>query len=242
MTEAEPLSDLPVVFTGVGIDAGGVTILDGLDLAIGTGPTTVVIGPNGAGKTTLLRAAMGLVSVTRGRLTWAGRSASPPVRRSMLFQQSAMLRRSVVGNLRYALAAAGISYRERRTRTVELLTLVGLEALATRPARALSGGERRRLAFARALARNPELLILDEPTAGLDPAATRMIENLVLATAACGVTIVMSTHDLGQARRLGGRIVLLHRGRVVEDAGAAAFFAGPATPEAARFVAGELLL
>ncbi len=242
MTEAEPLSDLPVVFTGVGIDAGGVTILDGLDLTIGTGPTTVVIGPNGAGKTTLLRAAMGLVSVTRGRLTWAGRSASPPVRRSMLFQQSAMLRRSVVGNLRYALAATGISYRERRTRAVELLTLVGLEALATRPARALSGGERRRLAFARALARNPELLILDEPTAGLDPAATRMIENLVLATAARGVTIVMSTHDLGQARRLGGRIVLLHRGRVVEDAGAAAFFAGPATPEAARFVAGELLL
>lgn len=241
MIEGGPLSDLPIVFAGVEVEVGGVRILDDLHLTLGLG-TTVVIGPNGAGKTTLLRAAMGLVPVARGRITWGGRSATPPVRRSMLFQHSAMLRRSAIGNLCYALAAYGMPYRGRTKRAVELLALVGLEALAKRPARALSGGERRRLAFARALARDPELLILDEPTAGLDPTAARMIEDLVISTAARGVTVLMSTHDLSQAKRLAGEIVLLHRGRVVECAAAAAFFAGPGTPEAARFVAGELLL
>jgi tungstate transport system ATP-binding protein len=242
-----PANDLPVMLVEVGIVAGGVTILDDISLALGPGAPTVLIGPNGSGKTTLLRAAMGLIPVTRGRITWGGkdwggRHASPPDRRAILFQRPAMLRRSAAGNVRYALAAAGVPRAARKERTAELLAVVGLAGLERRPARRLSGGEQQRLALARALARDPAVLFLDEPTASLDPAATKAIEDIVRAIAARGVKVVMATHDLGEAKRLAGDIVLLHRGRLIENAPAAEFFASPRTPEARKFIAGELLV
>jgi len=131
---------------------------------------------------------------------------------------------------------------ERQRRAMELLSLVDLEGLGDRPARRLSGGEQQRLAIARALARKPRLLFLDEPTASLDPAATKGIEELVRSVSASGVKVVMATHDLGEARRLAGDIVLLHRGVIVERAAADQFFGAPATREAQAFLAGELLL
>jgi len=237
-----PANDLPVMFLKVSIAAGGVTILDDISLTLAPGAPTVLIGPNGSGKTTLLRAAMGLIPVTRGRITWGSRDASPPDRRAILFQRPAMLRRSAVGNVRYALAAAGVPRAIRKERTVELLALVGLTGLERRPARGLSGGEQQRLALARTLAREPAVLFLDEPTASLDPAATKAIEDIVRGVAARGVKVVMATHDLGEAKRLAGDIVLLHRGRLVENAPAAEFFANPRTPEARKFIAGELLI
>ncbi len=203
---------------------------------------TVLIGPNGAGKTTLLRAAMGLIAPTRGTITWGGRDVSPPDRRAILFQRPVMLRRSTAGNVRYALAAAGVPRDQRAACTAELLALVGLGDLERRPARRLSGGEQQRLALARALARDPAILFLDEPTASLDPAATKAIEDIVRAVTARGVKVVMSTHDLGQAKRLAGDVLLLHRGRLVENAPAAEFFANPRTQEARTFIAGELLV
>jgi tungstate transport system ATP-binding protein len=127
-------------------------------------------------------------------------------------------------------------------RVDELLKLVGLSLIAERPARKLSGGEQQRLALARALARDPQVLFLDEPTASLDPAATKAIEDVVRAIVARGIKVVMSTHDLGEARRLAGEIVLLHRGRAIESGPAAAFFASPRTEAARRFIAGELLV
>ena len=111
-----------------------------------------------------------------------------------------------------------LAARGRDARSAELLALVGLGGLAGRPARRLSGGEQQRLALARALARDPEVLFLDEPTASLDPAATKAIEDVIRAVAARGIKVVMATHDLGEARRLAGEIVLMHRGRVVENA------------------------
>jgi tungstate transport system ATP-binding protein len=153
-----------------------------------------------------------------------------------------MLRRSAAGNVRYALASAGVARAERAARARDLLDRVGLGDRAERPGRRLSGGEQQRLAVARALARDPVVLFLDEPTASLDPAASKAIEDLVAAIAASGVKVVMATHDLGAARRLAGEVVLLHRGRVVEAGPAAAFFANPKTEEARRFTAGELLL
>ena len=131
---------------------------------------------------------------------------------------------------------------ERATRTAELLALVGLSGLGDRPARRLSGGEQQRLALARALARDPAILFLDEPTASLDPAATKAIEDIVRAVTVRGVKVVMSTHDLGQAKRLAGNVVLLHRGRLIETGPAEKFFAAPCTPEARKFIAGELLV
>lgn len=242
MTMRAPASDLPLMLVDAVIRGQAVTILDHLSITFSAGPPTLLIGPNGSGKTTLLRAAMGLIPLDSGRINWAGREMVPPDRRAIVFQRPAMLRRSAIGNVRYALAAVGIARGKRHERALELLAQVGLQGLAQRPARRLSGGEQQRLALARALARNPDLLLLDEPTASLDPAATKAFEDLVRAIAARGVKVVMSTHDLGQARRLAGDVALLHRGRLVEHTPAAEFFTSPRTEEAKRFIAGELLV
>jgi tungstate transport system ATP-binding protein len=235
-------SDLPIRFSEVGILAGAVAMLDGISIEFSAGAPTVLIGPNGSGKTTLLRAAMGLLPASRGQITWGGREMSAPTRRAIMFQHPVMLRRSAGANIRYALAAAGVARPERERRIAELLCLVGLESLAGRPARRLSGGEKQRLSLARALARDPTVLLLDEPTASLDPAATQSIEDLVRTISARGIKVVMATHDLGEARRLAGEIVLLHRGRVIESGPGERFFATPTTDEAKKFIAGELLV
>jgi tungstate transport system ATP-binding protein len=237
-----PDANLPILLDDVSLAVRGVTILDRIDLALVPGAPTVVIGPNGAGKTTLLRLTMGLIRPTAGRVTWGGRTDAPSDRRAIVFQRPVMLRRSVEANLRYALEAANVPSAERAARMRELLALVGLADLGNRPARKLSGGEQQRLALARALARDPEVLFLDEPTASLDPAATKSVEDLIRDVAARGIKVVMSTHDLGEARRLAGDVVLMHRGRIVEASDAKIFFNNPKTPEASRFVAGELLV
>jgi tungstate transport system ATP-binding protein len=242
MSMRTPALDLPVRLVEVRILAGEVAILDGVTLTLDAGPPSVLIGPNGAGKTTLLRAAMGLIPVTSGLITWGGREVSPPTRRAIMFQRPAMLRRSVAGNIRYALAAAKVPRAQRNTRVAELIGDVRLAGLERRPARRLSGGEQQRLALARAFARDPAVLFLDEPTASLDPAATKAIEDIVHTIAARGVKVVMSTHDLGQAKRVAGDVVLLHRGRLIENSTADKFFAAPCTDEAKKFIAGELLV
>ena len=242
MNMRNPALDMPLMLVDVRIVARDVAILDGVTLKLGAGEPTVLIGPNGSGKTTLLRAAMGLIPVSSGLITWGGREHSPPTRRAIVFQRPTMLRRSTAGNVRYALAAAGVLRSKRDARVAELLADVGLQGLERRPARRLSGGEQQRLALARALARDPAILFLDEPTASLDPAATKAIEDIVRTVTARGVKVVMSTHDLGQARRIGGDIVLLHRGRLIEGAPAAEFFAAPRSEEARKFIAGELLV
>jgi tungstate transport system ATP-binding protein len=242
MSDRTLTSDLPIRFSEVGLLAGGVTILSDVSIAFSAGPPTVLIGPNGSGKTTLLRAAMGLLRPSRGRICWGGREVSPPTRRAIMFQHPVMLRRSVAANIRYALAAAGVPRSARERRVAELLSLVGLDAFAGRPARRLSGGERQRLSLARALARDPAVLFLDEPTASLDPAATKTIEDLIQAISARGIKVVMATHDLGEAKRLAGEIVLLHRGRIIENGPAHEFFAAPASEYAKKFINGELLV
>jgi tungstate transport system ATP-binding protein len=233
---------LPLTFADVAVQAGATRVLDRISLSIAAGAPTVIIGPNGSGKTTLLRAAMGLLSPARGRITWAGQPAAPVEAMAIVFQRPVMLRRSCAANIRYALAAADTHEQGREARTDELLNLVGLERLAGRPARRLSGGEQQRLALARALARGPRVLFLDEPTSSLDPAATQEIEDLVRTISVQGVKVVMTTHDLGEARRLAGDIVLLNKGVVVEQTPSDAFFAGPRSVEGQRFIAGELLV
>jgi tungstate transport system ATP-binding protein len=242
MTMRAPTSDLPIMLDDASARMRDVTILDRLSLTFAAGAPTVLIGPNGAGKTTLLRLAMGLLRPSGGRVTWGGRVDAAPARRAFVFQRPVMLRRSAAGNLHYALKTGGVARSQRSARADELLALVGLAGLGARPARGLSGGEQQRLALARALAQEPQVLFLDEPTASLDPAATKAVEDVVRAVTARGIKVVMSTHDLGEARRIAGEIVLLHRGRVVEIADAATFFGAPATPEARRFIAGELLV
>jgi len=241
-TMRAPVTDLPIVLEDVSVSAGGVTILDRISLALVAGSPTVLIGPNGAGKTTVLRLIMGLIQPTHGRVTWGGREQAASTHRAFVFQRPTMLRRSAAGNIRYALAAASVPRARRATDALELSALVGLTGLERRPARKLSGGEQQRLALARALAKEPQILLLDEPTASLDPAATKAIEDVIRKVAASGIKVVMSTHDLGEAKRLAGEIVLLHRGRMIENGPADAFFSAPRTEEARRFTAGELLV
>ena len=185
---------------------------------------------------------MGLTPPSQGRVTWGGREDSAPVRRAFVFQHPVMLRRSAAANIRFALRSVGIARAQQTSRIGELLAMVGLEHVTDRPARRLSAGERQRLALARALARDPAVLFLDEPTASLDPAATKTIEDVIQVASRRGIKVVMSTHDLGGARRLAGEIVMLHRGRVIETGAAASFFDSPQTGEARKFLAGELLV
>jgi len=237
-----PSTELPVLLDTVSVDRNGVAILSAVALAVNAGPPTVLIGPNGSGKTTVLRLLMGLITPNAGRITWAGRANTAGRRLALVSQRPVMLRRSAFGNVTYALAAAGVPWRQRGNRAAELLAQVGLAERAARPARKLSGGEQQRLALARALARDPEVLCLDEPTASLDPANTKATEEIITAIAASGVKVVMATHDLGQARRLAGDVVMLVGGRVCERAPAPRFFSSPATLQAAAFLRGDLVI
>jgi len=237
-----PRSELPIRIEDVSLRSGSVTILESVSVVLAPGAPTVLIGPNGSGKSSLLRLATGLVSPTLGRVTWGGRVTTGGDRCAIVFQRPVMLRRSVAANVAFALRHEAKGRRHRADRIAELLDLVGLAALGARPARRLSGGEQQRLALARALARDPEILFLDEPTANLDPAATKAVEDIIVQVAAAGVKIVLATHDLGEARRLAGEVVFMLRGRVSESAPAPSFFAGPATQEAQAFLNGDLMI
>jgi tungstate transport system ATP-binding protein len=239
------------------LERNGVRLLSDIDLRVMRGERLLVLGPNGAGKTLLMQVAHRLVEPTRGRV-----EATAPVREAMVFQRPVLLRRSVIGNILYAIDHAhpgasriddargpprpeGRRVRESRERRLACagaaLRLVGLEALANRPARVLSGGEQQRVALARAAALRPDLVWMDEPTANLDPASTQAIEAIVMRMSTQGTTCVMSTHDIGQARRLAERVVLMAGGRVIEATEAAGFFERPATEAGRRFLRGELL-
>jgi tungstate transport system ATP-binding protein len=236
------MSDLPVTLSNVSYRVGETSILRDVNLVVHAGAPTFVIGPNGSGKSTLLRLIMGLIEPTAGAIDWAGSRNPAPRRRAMVFQHPMMLRRSVAGNLLYALEQAGVEKALRDRRCSELLQKVGLSDLADRPARRLSGGERQKLAFTRALARSPELLILDEPTASLDPSATFVLERLIAQAASEGIKILMASHDLGQVRRLAGDVVFLHRGRILESAPVQNFLAQPRTAQASAFLRGDLIM
>jgi tungstate transport system ATP-binding protein len=218
---------------GLCFAARGVAILDDVSFTLGSGTPSLIIGPNGAGKSVLLRLLHRLLAPSAGLVVTAGLG-----RQAMVFQKPVLLRRSVAQNIAHALSLAGIADAARIPAALEE---VGLLHLADRPARKLSGGEQQRVALARALALRPEVLFLDEPTASLDPAATRAVEGIVARAAARGVKIVMTTHDLHQARRLAGEILLLHRGRLIEQASAAIFFSQPQSAEARAFLRGDIL-
>ncbi|MGD9828011.1 MAG: ATP-binding cassette domain-containing protein [Hyphomicrobiaceae bacterium] len=233
-------SELPIGFDGVGVAFGGRVVLEGVSMELRNGAPTVLIGPNGSGKTTLMRLASGLMAPTMGRITYAGRTSARADRYAFVLQKPVMLRRSTAANVAYALTAAG--RRAEPPRIQALLELVGLPEHAGRPARRLSGGEQQRLALARALAREPEVMFLDEPTASLDPGSTNAVEEIIRKAVEQGVKVVMATHDLGQARRLAGDILFLAKGRVLENAPASRFFVEPSSQEGRRFLAGELVL
>jgi tungstate transport system ATP-binding protein len=232
-----PSSILPLRLQDVSFAVRGKALLDGIDLTLAVGRLTVVMGPNGAGKSLLLRLCHGLLRPTAGRVVWAGGGG----RHAMLFQRPVLLRRTARANLHHALAIVGHGYSERRRRADAVIRRFGLAELAERQARSLSGGEQQVLALARVAALEPEVLFLDEPSSALDPGATARIEAMLRLLVDDGVKLVLVSHDLGQARRLADEVVFLHRGRLIEQTPATAFFARPATREARAFINGDLL-
>jgi len=220
---------------------GDKRLIDGIDLSIPGNGLTVVMGPNGAGKSLLLRLLHGLLAPTSGQVLWDGRPLDDELRKAqaMVFQRPVLLRRSVAANIRFVLKL------RRPARTVDIgaiLEEVGLGAQAEQPARLLSGGEQQRLSLARALALEPRVLLMDEPTASLDPASTAAIESIVLRARDRGTKIIFVTHDLGQARRLASDLIFLHQGRLAEHSPARQFFEQPRSQAARDYVAGRLVL
>ena len=234
---AEAAGDAALSARGLRLVRSGRTLLAGLDLDVAEGGVTALIGPNGAGKSVLLRCLAGLVRPDAGTVRLAPGIGAP----GLVFQAPVVLRRSVAANLRHALRLARVPRRARAGRLAELLVTGRLTEHASQPATALSGGERQRLALVRALASAPRLLLLDEPSASLDPGATAELEDLVRRIAGSGVTVVLVTHDRAQAARLATEVAFVHRGRVVETAPAARFFAGPTSAAARAYLNGELL-
>ncbi len=219
--------------------AGGRQVLDGLSVDLGGEGITILLGPNGAGKSVFLRMLCGLLEADGGSIDW-GTGARPARGIAMVFQQPRMLRDSLLGNVELALRPLGVPAAERRARAQAVLERVGLAGRAADSARGLSGGERQRLALARAWITRPRLLLLDEPTASLDPGSVDAIERIVREIRTEGTRILMTTHNLGQATRLADDVVFIDAGRVCEHAPVQRFFARPASQAARLYIQGEL--
>ena len=229
---------------GLCFDAGGKRLIDRVDADLRPHHRTVIMGANGTGKSLLLRLLHGLIRPSAGEVRWQGRPLDREGRRgqAMVFHRPVMLRRSAFANLRFALAVRGVGGSERAGRAVEALERARLRDLAHRPARVLSAGEQQRLAVARAMVCTPRVLFLDEPTTSLDPASTHAIEELIREAHERGVTIVLVTHDPGQARRLGDDLIFLHAGRVAESGRVSDVLDAPRSEAARAWLAGRLYL
>lgn len=231
----------PLRLEGAVLRRQGKRLVGPVDLELQGDGVTMVIGPNGSGKTSLLRLMHGIARLGAGRITWACDPQEARQRQAFVFQAPVMMRRSVRDNLIYPLRIAGMPRREARAMAEHWAEKVGLGYALDRRAPVLSGGERQKLAIARALIRQPEVLFLDEPCAALDGRAMREVEAILRDAAASGTRLIMSTHDMGQARRLADEVVFLLAGRLHEFARAAAFFDAPGTDEARAFLRGDIV-
>ncbi len=235
---------LPVSGRELVVERDGRKLVDGAALTIDQPGVTALMGPNGAGKSLLLRLLAGLIAPDHGTVTWAG-TAPDRLRASrvgLVFHRPVMLRRTALANVAFALKVSGVARVERHDRALAALASGGLEHLAASPARVLSGGEQQRLSLVRALAPGPQALLLDEPTANLDPGSTLAIEDLIVRSAEAGMRILLVTHDPAQAQRLADRIAFMHDGQVEAPVSADSFFNEPASAKASAFVAGRLVL
>lgn len=219
----------------------GKVLVGPVDLILDTCGITVVIGPNGAGKTSLLRMLHGIARLNAGKITWNCPQDEAQRRQSFVFQTPVMLRRSVRDNLAYPLRVTGTPRAEALQQAEDWAERVGLGYAVNRPATVLSGGERQKLAIGRALIRSPDVLFLDEPCSSLDGRATREIEDILQKAAASGTRLIMSTHDMGQARRLASEVLFILGGKVHEFGPSSSFFEGPQTAQARAFLRGDIV-
>ncbi|MGI9389294.1 MAG: ATP-binding cassette domain-containing protein [Boseongicola sp.] len=235
------MSILPLTLTGAEVFGGGRCILGPVDQSIGQGGVTVLLGPNGSGKTTLLKSCHGILRLSGGSSEWAVPRDEANLLQAYVFQSPILLRRTVLDNVAYPLRVRGTSRRKARKTASEFLSTVGIEDLSNQRASVLSGGEKQKLAIARALVTDPEVLFLDEPTASLDGRSTREIEAILTVARDSGKKLLMATHDLGQARRIASEVLFLLKGKIHESGPADAFFSEPTTTEARAFLKGDIV-
>ncbi|WP_169545165.1 ATP-binding cassette domain-containing protein [Sneathiella aquimaris] len=232
----------PVAMRAVTVGRKKEILIGPIDLVIEGEGCTILMGPNGSGKTTLLRLLHGLERPRSGVIDWQDSSVSAQKQQSFVFQSPTIMRRSVLENILYPLKIRDVPRRSALRKAETWLEKVGLLSVMHQKADVLSGGEKQKLAAARALITRPSLLFLDEPTANLDGASTLAIEGLVQGAMEEGTKIVMATHDVGQAKRLATEVLFLHHGKLKEKSEAAAFFGGPDTKEASVFLKGGILV
>jgi len=231
----------PLIVEDALVKRRGKVLIGPVDLTLHEQGVTMVIGPNGAGKTSLLRMLHGIVRLRSGRIAWACSKSEARRKQAFVFQQPIMMRRSVLQNLIYPLRLAGITRSEARDTAAKAAADIGLGDMLDRPAPFLSGGERQKLALARALITEPDLIFLDEPCASLDGRAIREIEEILSQARDRGTRLIMSTHDMGQARRLATDVLFLLNGTIHEKGPAHEFFARPDTAQARAFLRGDIV-
>ena len=229
---------LPLTLTDVIVRRRGKRIIGPVTHRLEQGPPTIVIGPNGSGKTTLLRVIHGIERISTGQVNW---THDAPDQQAFVFQSPIVLRRTVAENLAYPLRLAGVDKAEIVSRVTTWLARIGLDAFANTAVTRLSGGERQKLAIARALIRTPQVLFLDEPCANLDGHTTREIEALLSETAAAGTRLIMATHNMGQARRLAGDVIFMLNGKIHESGAANYIMNTPQTSELKAFLQGDIV-
>ncbi|MBL6847162.1 MAG: ATP-binding cassette domain-containing protein [Alphaproteobacteria bacterium] len=231
----------PIQFKDLSVILGQKIILDKINCKIKSNSITAVLGPNGAGKSIFLQTINGLFSIQSGRLNFNLMEINQEIRKqqAMVFQNPVLLRRTVIANLQFI---SNLRNKESNRLLKKILSKVGLEGYEKKPARLLSGGEKQRLSMARALIINPNLLLLDEPTANLDPYSLKLIEDLVLEENSIGKTIIFTTHDMSQAKRLATDVIFLNKGKVLEQTISKTFFKSPKTLEAQKYINGEILI
>lgn len=235
-------SILPLTVSGAMVRRGGRTILGPLDWHLDGSGLTMLLGPNGSGKTTMLRLLHGLDRLRAGTVQWSAPQAQVRAAQSFVFQTPIVMRRSVIDNIAYPLIIDGNTRDVACKKAAEQAARVGLQHRLDVAAQVLSGGEKQKMALARALIRAPQVLFLDEPCANLDMHATRDIEAILADARDRGTCIVMATHNFGQARRLADSVVFLNDGQIVESGSAAALLNAPKTLEFKAFLNGDLLL
>ncbi|TDK50178.1 ATP-binding cassette domain-containing protein [Antarcticimicrobium luteum] len=231
-----------VALDRVELRRGGRVIVGPISLRLGGEGITMAMGPNGAGKTTLLRALHGLERVSSGQIHWDEDARALRERQAFVFQTPILMRRSVLDSIAYPLRLRGVRRGAARERAAECAENVGLRVSLRKDVSTLSGGEKQKMALARALIMDPALLFLDEPSANLDGRSTREIEEILDHFRARGTRIVMSTHDIGQARRLADDVVFMHHGHLVEQAPSAAFFDAPQSQQAKAYLQGDIVI
>jgi tungstate transport system ATP-binding protein len=235
------MSILPLTLEAVELRRGGRRILGPISLTLASKGMTILLGPNGSGKTSLLRVMHGLERIRRGRIVWQGDTRTVRARQAFVFQSPIVMRRSVLDSIAYPLMLDGVANSEARARARKQAVQVGLEGLLELQSGVLSGGEKQKMALARALIRDPEVLFLDEPCANLDGRSIAEIEAILLTAREHGTRIIMSTHNVGQARRLADDVLFLFDGRLHETGQNEAFFNSPKTPEAKAHINGDLI-